>query len=99
MYGRTEIVKLLLDHGADLHAWYDFALRYAADDGHTDTVKLLLDRGAKIHADNDQALYLAAEYGNTETVKLLLNRGATITSEIRRMAERIGNPEILALLK
>ena len=97
--GHTDIVKLLLDRGADIHADNDYALRSAALYGHTETVKLLLDRGANIHANNDEALRWAAYYGYTETVKVLLAHGATIRPEIRRMAERKGNPEILALLK
>ena len=61
--GHTETVKLLLDRGADIHAWNDYALRLAAENGHTETVKLLLDRGADIHAGNDYALrYAAAEW-------------------------------------
>ena len=97
--GYTETVKLLLDRGADIHALNDAALSLAAENGHTETVKLLLDRGARIHAFNDNALYWAAEYGNTETVKVLLAHGATITPEIREMAGKSGNPEIIALLK
>ena len=97
--GHPEIVKLLLDRGARIHASYDFALRRAAENGHTETVKLLLDRGAKIHALGDDALEWAVYEGHPETVKLLLAYGATITAEIRRMAEDIGNPQILALLE
>ena len=82
-------MKLLLDRGADIHAWNDQALYWAAWNGHPETVKLLLDRGAKFML-NDNALYSAAKYGHTETVKLLLDRGATITPEIikwRKKAE------------
>ena len=97
--GNTETVKLLLDRGANIHALDDDALRWAAKNGHTDTVKVLLNRGANLHAFNDNALYWAAMNGYTETVKVLLAHGATIRPEIRKMAERKGNPEIIALLK
>ena len=97
--GYEEIVKSALQHGADIYASYDYALRKAAEKGHTETVKVLLDSGARIHANDDSALYLAAWKGHTETVKLLLAYGATITPEIRRMAERRGRSQILVLLK
>ena len=45
----TEVVKLLLDNGADIHALNDFPLRWASRYGRTDTVKLLLDHGANIY--------------------------------------------------
>ena len=40
-YGHTEIVKVLLEAGADVHALDDNALRYASENGHTETVKVL----------------------------------------------------------
>ena len=77
-HGYEEIVKSSPQHGANIHANDDYALRLAAMYGHTETVKLLLDHGANIHADNDDALHSAAENGHTETVKVLLDRGARI---------------------
>ena len=97
--GHTETVKILLDRGADIHAADDLALHWAAMYGNTETVKVLLDRGADIHALSDAALYWATENGYPETAKVLLAYGATITPRIREQAERIGNPEIIALLK
>ena len=40
--GHTETVKVLLEHGADVHANNDGALRSASYKGHTETVKLFL---------------------------------------------------------
>lgn len=51
--GRTEIVRVLLDRGADVNAGGTDdrpALSWAAQWGHAETVKVLLDRGASIHA-------------------------------------------------
>lgn len=81
-HGRMEIVKLLLERGADINVKDDVyghtALHLAAQ-GHTKTVKLLLDKGvADINVKNKfgyTVLHIAAEYGNTEIVKLLLDRG------------------------
>jgi ankyrin repeat protein len=46
-YGHAEIVKLLLENGADVHAENDSALRWASERGHTEIVKLLQDHIAK----------------------------------------------------
>ena len=46
-YGHTEVVKVLLDAGADVHARDDYALRWASERGHTETVKVLKDWIAK----------------------------------------------------
>jgi hypothetical protein len=70
-FGHTEVVKLLLASGANVHAKYDFALRWAAWFGHTETVKVLLASGADVHAGNDAALRWAADHGHTETVRVL----------------------------
>ncbi|XP_078581532.1 death-associated protein kinase 1-like [Branchiostoma floridae x Branchiostoma japonicum] len=57
MYGRTEIVKLLLQHDADVEArdnYGDTALHVASRNGHTEIVKLLLQHDADVEArDND----------------------------------------------
>ena len=68
--GHTEIVKLLLEAGADVHAKNDGPLRLASENGHTEVVKLLLDAGTNFHADN-KALRWARRKGHTEVVKLL----------------------------
>jgi ankyrin repeat protein len=62
---------MLLTAGADVNAWDDRALYYAAYWGHTETVKVLLASGANVHADHDMALHWAAQNGHTETVKVL----------------------------
>ena len=67
----SEIVKLLLEHGANVHTLDYWALRIAAYNGHTEIVKLLLEHGADIHARDDLALRWAARNGHTDTVELL----------------------------
>ncbi len=70
--GRTEIVKMLLDAGAD--ASKD-GLWSAAFGGHTATVKLLLERGAQ----NKESTLLSAAYmGHVDVVRLLLNNGTDV---------------------
>ena len=69
--GYYHLAKWMIDHGANIHAGNDYALRWASDNGHPETVKLLLEAGADVHADNDCALRWASEEGHTEIVKLL----------------------------
>jgi ankyrin repeat protein len=50
--GNIEVVKVLLNNGADLNqrgAFGELALHWAAAKGHTDTAKLLLDAGSEIN--------------------------------------------------
>ena len=54
--GHLEIVRLLLEHGADVHARDDEVLIWASRNGHLEVVRLLLNKGADIHAWNDLAL-------------------------------------------
>jgi ankyrin repeat protein len=44
--GHYEIVKILLEKGADVHTDDDYALRLSAQNNHIDTMKLLLEYGA-----------------------------------------------------
>lgn len=48
--GHDVIVRLLLEHGADVNAQYGRALRAASDGGHDIVVRLLLEHGADMHA-------------------------------------------------
>ena len=73
--GHIEIVRLLLDHGADVHHSEDRPLRYAARHGHLQTVTLLLeDRGA--NAWSERAMLYATERHHDAIVALLLERRA-----------------------
>ena len=76
--GNLETVMQLLENGADVHTWHDFALCTASFRGHLEIVKLLLEKGADIHADGDSALRRSVENGHLEIAKLLLEKGANI---------------------
>lgn len=93
----TEVVKALLDAGADVHAGDDMALRWAAESGCLEAVKILLDAGADVHAGKDQALCSAANRGNTKIIKMLLDAGAD-TSIVSQRVSPQGKAEILRLL-
>jgi len=81
-WGRTEIAKLLLSHGADVNAKDNFGwtpLHKAAEEGKTEITKVLLSHGADVNARDWKGwtpLHWAAKHGNTEVAKILLSHGA-----------------------
>ncbi len=82
--GYQEIIKLLLDGGADVNAqggMYGNALQAASGKGHQEIVKLLLDNGADVKAQGGKygnALQAASEGGHQGIVKLLLDKRAEL---------------------
>ena len=60
-------IKYLVDNGADIHAYDDGALSYAAEYGNLETVKYLVEQGANIHANNDYSL----KWGLPKVIKYL----------------------------
>ncbi len=79
--GRLEMVKLLLDNGADVNikATHDgrTALMLASGGGNGEIAKLLLDNGADVNARNKRG-GTALMDADFIVVKLLLDRGAAI---------------------
>ena len=68
--GHMDIVKLMLDLGADL---YNYAMVDAAWGGHMDIVQLMIDSGGNNY--NDTMAY-AAKGGHMDIVQLMLDLGA-----------------------
>lgn len=64
----AEIIKLLLENGANVHSKNDWALKSASRIGHTEAVRILLEHDANIHADDNYALRWASERGHIEIV-------------------------------
>jgi ankyrin repeat protein len=58
-YGYPEVIKLLLEKEADIHAENHEDLRYDAIGGNLEVLKLIVERGANVNAENDKALQLA----------------------------------------
>jgi uncharacterized protein len=81
---QPEIVKILLQHGADISiadAAGNTALMGGAFKGYIDIVKTLLQHGADVNQQNGQqatALTFAATFGQIEIATLLLEKGAVI---------------------
>jgi ankyrin repeat protein len=90
MYGQRDALELLLDRGADIHA-YDWAnrtsaLMAAAGAASADCVRLLVARGADLEAQDSlgqTALVRMAGLGQNLTVALLLDLGADIHAGAR----------------
>ncbi len=74
-----DVVDLLLERGADLHAKGDFALEWAAQLGKTEMVDYLLSLGADINAGGPlgiPVLQQVTDDGKLKIVKFLVERGA-----------------------
>ena len=105
--GRADIVKVLLDAGADVNlldgAVGNAALHYAASDGHTGVVKMLLEAGADVNLQGEGhptfALMGAVENGHVEIVKRLLDAGARFSDFTLEIAEMYGQTEVAQLLR
>ena len=83
--GRNQIVKLLIEKGADLNA--GTPLISAATDGHMEVIELLIANGADVNAKaNDQlggtALHMTANLGHKKVVELLVAAGADVNAKM-----------------
>jgi ankyrin repeat protein len=79
LQGDLDIVKLMVEKGAQINKPGWTPLAYAATRGHTAIVKYLLDHSAYIDAaapNGTTPLMMAAYFGHDSTVKLLLEEGA-----------------------
>jgi ankyrin repeat protein len=112
--GYDDIVKMLLDAGADLRNQLPNglnALHEAVAKGHISTIKLLLQRGARVEAKDrggETALHLAAATGVVEVCELLISHGASVSERdnagwtpLHKACESLGGREtvILSLIR
>ena len=99
--GNLEVVKYLIESGADIHVDNDANLRWASNNGHLEVVKFLIENGADIHEYEDRPLILASIRGHLEVVKYLVQSGADIhvdNDECLSCASQFGHLEVVKYL-
>ena len=112
LWDRQDIVRLLLEEGADTdaveYAAGSDALLYACLSGNPCIVRLVLDAGATVDTRNRfgrTPLMVAATVGDVEAVRLLMDRGADLNavdnsgSNALQIAMDQGFEEVAAILK
>ena len=88
--GRFDVVKYLIDHGADVDkkdGRKRTALHYASKWGHLNVVEVLFSKGAEIDVEDEDhcsPLMLAAEWGHVDILLYLVNYGADVNKKNRR---------------
>ena len=80
--GRFDVVKYLINHGADVSKTNEqTALHYAIENGHLKVVELLLSKGAGIDVEDKWCctpLMLAARTGHSDILLYLINQGVDL---------------------
>ncbi|KAJ3304480.1 hypothetical protein HDU93_006361, partial [Gonapodya sp. JEL0774] len=104
-HGHLEVVKLLMENGADTQVWLDEFLHEGSSNGHTGVVRFLLNQGAEVNPGHRCYLYgplqAAALGGHVEVVSILLDHGADIHfsgNEALWFAVREGKAAVVRLL-
>jgi len=106
--GYTDIVRMLLDAGADVKRRFPVAaLISAVRNGHTDIVKMLIDAGAFVDEPDSPGypIHEAVNRGYTDIVRMLLDAGAypsMMDSNARTpfdLADCAGKTEIAQLIR
>ena len=76
--GYLQVIKYLIEKGANIHAGDDYALKWACENGHMNVAKFLVENGANIHVGNNHGLVRACKYGHMNIVKILVEKGVNI---------------------
>jgi ankyrin repeat protein len=71
--GDLDLVKYLIDKGADINTNDNQALRWTSRCGHLELVKYLVSKGANIHAIDNLDIKWASQEGHLDVVRYLKN--------------------------
>ncbi|XP_034251058.1 ankyrin repeat domain-containing protein 17 isoform X2 [Thrips palmi] len=91
--GHVDIVKLLINHGADVNAQSSSGntpLMYGCAGGYSEVVKVMLEAGANVEDHNENGhtpLMEAASAGKVAVAKVLLDHGAGINTHSNEFKE------------
>ena len=77
-YYNLNMVKYLVEQGADIHVNNEEPLNNACYKNDLDIVKYLVENGADIHVNNEEALHNACRYTHLDIMKYLIEQGADI---------------------
>jgi len=86
-YGHPEMVKYLIDKGADVNIANDFGytpILGAASGGNVEGIQYLIDAGADINTklpNGESLIHMAARGGNVEVLKMLVDNGVDINQK------------------
>ena len=87
MYGRLEVVRALIEAGADVNAKTNndvSPLYMCAQEGHLEVARALIEAGADVNAKGKYdrtPLHSSAEYGHLEVARLLIDNGADVNAK------------------
>jgi ankyrin repeat protein len=96
-----EIVVLLLQHKADIHALKNNAIKSAVKNGHRDIVGLLIEHKANVHKLGKNSIRSAIKNGHTDTVALLIENRVNldmVDNRILQSATFNGHKDTVALV-
>src|SRR6516225_533930 len=92
--GNADLVRVLLEKGADVKAPGDTTLIPAAQSGDVEIMRLLIESGADVNCISPRVgetpLMYAAASGSVEVVRLLLAKGANPNAGLKKMTRVIG---------
>jgi ankyrin repeat protein len=96
--GNADLVRLLLEKGADVRTPGDTTLIQAAQSGDLEIMRLLIESGANVNCISprlgETPLMYAAASDNVEAVRLLLAKGANPNAGLKKMTRVIGGSTV-----